>query len=134
MPYLGTEVLGFSDILDFKSDILFFLAISAPETVFKKKKKGYHKKKRISLHISFDFLAQNTPIISAKRLPQTAKNGVQKKTLFLYSNFSKSEVSLVGYFGKKTCEIFFFAKNVPKKVCTLGNSEKKILIGDDFFA
>ena len=55
----------------------------------------------ISLHISFDFFAQNTPIISAKRLPQTAKNGVHKKTLFLYSIFSKSEVSIVGYLEKK---------------------------------
>ena len=46
MPYLGTEILGFSDILDFKSDILFFFwAISAPETVFKKKKKDITKKK-----------------------------------------------------------------------------------------
>ena len=114
MPYLGTEVLGFSDILDFKSDIFFFWAISASETVFKKKKR-ISQKKRISLHISFDFLAQNTPIISAKRLPQTAKNGVQKKTLFLYSNFSKSEVSIVGYFGKKTCEIFFLQKMCQKR-------------------
>ena len=47
MPYLGTEVLGFSDILDFKSDILFFWgAISASETVFKKKKRISHTKKK----------------------------------------------------------------------------------------
>ena len=46
MPYMGTEVQEFSDILDFKSDILFFWAIIASETLFNKKKditkkKGY---------------------------------------------------------------------------------------------
>ena len=114
MLYLGTEVLRISDILDFKSDILFFFWRFQPQKQFLRKKKDITKK-RISLHISFDFLAQNTPIISAKRLPQTAKNGVQKKTLFLYSNFSKSEVSIVGYFGKKTCEIFFLQKMCQKR-------------------
>ena len=82
MPKYGTEVKLKSDILDFKSDILFFVCRFEPLKLFSAKKTGYHKKKRISLHIAFDFLGQNPGIISAKRLPQMAKNGAKKKILF----------------------------------------------------
>ena len=92
----------------------FLCAISASETLFTKK---IYKKKRISLHISFDFFGQKPPIISAKRLPQTAKKGAKKKLFFVFF-FLKSEAPVVGYFGEKTCEIFVSAKNVQKKVCT----------------
>ena len=82
MPNLGPEVKLKSDILDFKSDILlFFWSILATETFFDKKNQDITKKK-ISRHISFDFLGQNPHILSGKRLPQTAKNGVQKKGSF----------------------------------------------------
>ena len=99
MPKYGTEVKLKSDILDFKSDIFFFFwPISASETFFSKKKKDITKKKRISRHISFDFLGQNPGIISAKRLPQTAKNDAKKKSTLLKSTFSKLVVPIVWYF------------------------------------
>ena len=41
---------------------------------------------------------------------------------------------IVGYFWKKTRLFFFFAKNMQKMLYTLGNSEKKNLIWDHFFA
>ena len=132
MPKYGTEVKLKSDILDFKSDILFFLPIWAPETFFSKKKKDITKKKRISLHISFDFLGQNTRIISAKRLPQTAKNGAKKKSTFLKWTFSKLVVTVVGYFSKKT-RVFFFCKKYAKNSLYLGKFRKnKIDLGPLF--
>ena len=113
MPKYGTEVKLKSDILDFKSDILF-LPISATDT-FLTKKKDITQKKRISVHISCVFLGQNTPIISGKKVRKTAKNGVQKETKILFSTFSKSEVSVVVYFRKKTCDFFFLQKICQKR-------------------
>ena len=82
MPNLGPEVKFESDILDFKSDILlFFWSILATETFFDKKNR-ISQKKKMSRHISFDFLGQNPNMLSGKRLPQTAKYGVQKKGSF----------------------------------------------------
>ena len=51
------------------------------KTFFDKKEKDITKKK-MSRHISFDFLGQNPNMLSGKRLPQTAKNGVQQKASF----------------------------------------------------
>ena len=99
MPKYGSEVQLKSDILDFKSDILFFVGRFELLKLFsQKKKKDITKKKRISRHISFDFLGQNPGIISAKRLPQTAKNDAKKKSTLLKSTFSKLVVPIVGYF------------------------------------
>ena len=87
MPYLGTEVLGFSDILDFKSDILFFLAISASETVFKKKK-GYHtKKKDITPYILRFFGSKHPYNISQKTSANGEKRCSKKNFISVFKFF-----------------------------------------------
>ena len=111
----------------------FFLADFSPWNFFQQKKKDITKKKRISRHISFDFLGQNPGIISAKRLPQTAKNDAKKKSTLLKSTFSKLVVPIVGYFWKKT-HVFFFCKKYAKNALYLGKFRKKKLIWDHFFA
>ena len=67
--------------------ISFFFCRFEPLKLFSAKKKRISQKKRISFHISFDFLGQNPGIISGKRLPQTAKNGAKKKVLFWNEHF-----------------------------------------------
>ena len=67
--------------------VSFFWAILASETLFHKKKTAITKKKRLSVHIDSVFFGQNTPIISGKKVPKTAKNGVQKETKILFSTF-----------------------------------------------
>ena len=80
MPNLGPEVKLKSDILDFKSDILFFFwQILASETFFDKKNQDITKKKKISCNITFSFFAQIAPILGGKKRAKTAKNGLQKK-------------------------------------------------------
>ena len=89
-------------------------------------------KKNISCHISFDFLGQNPDILSAKRLPQTAKNGVQKKRNFFEWTFSKLVVSLVGYFRKKSHEIFVLQKICKKWSVPVEIQQKKSGCGTTF--
>ena len=75
--------------------------------------------------MSFDFFGLKPPIISAKRLTQTAEKGAKKLLFFL-----KPEAPVAGYFGEKTYEIFLPAK----KGLYFGKLTKKILIRNDFFA
>ena len=83
MPNLGPEVKFESDILDFKSDILFFfLPILASETFFRKKK-GYKKKKKDITPYNFRFFGPKSPyIISQKTSANGEKRCSKKKDFF----------------------------------------------------
>ena len=110
----------------------FFWQILASETFFDKKNQDITKKKKISRHISFDFLGQNPHILSGKRLPQTAKNGVQRKASFFEWTFWKLMVTLVGYFRKKTGQIYFLQKICKKKSVPVEIQKKKCWFGTTF--
>ena len=117
-------------VIPFKSDIFIVFADLSSWNFFDKKKDI--TKKKISRHISFDFLGQNPHILSGKRLPQTAKNGVQKKASFFEWTFWKLMVTLVGYFRKKTGQIYFLQKICKKRSVPVEIQKKNVDLGPLF--
>ena len=127
MPYLGTEVLGFSDILDFKSDILFFFwAISAPETVFKKKK-GYHKKKKDITPYILRFFGSKHPYNISQKTSANGEKRCSKKNFISILKFFEIGGLCSMVFWKKNVWDFFFCKKCAKKGLYLGKFRKKNL-------
>ena len=131
MPKYGTEVKLKSDILDFKSDILFFLADLSLWNFFQQKKKDITKKKGYhSIYLSI-FWAKTPVLYQAKDFRKRRKTVLKKKYSFEMNIFKiGSHYSRV--FLKKNTFVCFFAKNMQKKLYTLGNSEKKNWSGTTF--